>query len=106
MTENTHEDPDTGSVTGAPVTEVEESDPNADSPEGLAGDMGVSSERLGRVRGVEEEVTYGAAPTHPEEQQTGETPPEQSAFDGRPEVNPDSPGAHESDPDSNPRHGV
>ncbi len=106
MSENTHEDPDATSVTGTPATEVEESDPNADSAEGLDGDMGVSSERLGRVRGVEVEVTYGSAPTHPEEQQVGETPPEQSAYDGRPEVNPDSPGAHPSDPASNPRHGV
>jgi hypothetical protein len=88
-----------------PVTEVGESDPNADSPDGLAGDMGVSSERKGPVRGTSEEVTYAAVPTHVEGPE-GEAPPEQSAYDGRPDANPESPGAHESDPDSNPRHGV
>jgi len=102
MSEHPPEDLD-----ATPDTGVEESDPNADSTQGLAGDLGVSSERLGRVRGVDEEVTYAAAPTHPEdEEEVGETPPEQSAYDGRPEVNPDSPGAHPSDPASNPRHGV
>jgi len=106
VSERTHEDPDATPVTGTPFTQAEESDPNADGPEGLAGDMGVSSERPGRVRGVDEEVTYGSAPTHPKEQTAGDEPPEQSAHDGRPEVNPDSPGAHPSDPDSNPRHGI
>ena len=90
-----------------PETGIEESDPNADSPEGLAGDMGVSSERRGPVRGQAEEVTYAAAPTHTEDDPAADgVPPEQSAHDGRPEVNPDSPGAHVSDPASNPRHGV
>jgi hypothetical protein len=92
-----------------PVTGIEESDPNADSAEGLAGDMGVSSERKGPVRGQDEEVTYAAAPTHEDgdaEDSAGDALPEQSAFDGQPESNPPSPGRHESDPDSNPRHGV
>ena len=99
---------DSASAPGAaPVTGTEESDPNADSDVGLSGGMGVSSERLGPARGVEGEVTYGAAPTHPEEDSTaGEAPPEQSAGDDRPEVSPDSPGAHASDPADNPRHGV
>jgi hypothetical protein len=98
MTENPSE---------TPFTEVEESDPNADSAEGLAGDMGVSSERKGPVRGQDEEVTYAAAPTHLDDAPAeGEAPPEQSAYDGQPETNPDSPGAHESDPDSNPGHGI
>ena len=88
-----------------PETGVEESDPNADSPEGLAGDMGVSSERTGTVRGGSEQVTYAAAPTHPEDSQD-ETPPEQSAYDQRPDVQPDPVESHVSDPDSNPRHGV
>ncbi len=73
-----------------PETEISESDPNADSPEGLAGDMGVSSERKGTVRGGAEEVTYAAAPTHTDEEPEGETPPEQSAFDPRPDVHPDN----------------
>ena len=91
----------------APVTGAEESDPNADSAHGLAGDMGVSSERPGHVRGVDEEVTYGASPTHVEADDSGDdVPPEKSAFDGQPESNPSSPGAHESDPDRNPGHGV
>jgi hypothetical protein len=91
-----------------PETEISESDPNADSPEGLAGGMGVSSERPGAVRGSDEEATYGAAPTYTdaEDAPTGDdVPPEQSAFDGRPEVQPDNDvPAHPHDPDKNPRH--
>ena len=87
-----------------PETEISESDPNADSPDGLAGDMGVSSERKGTVRGGSEEVTYAAAPTHTDEPE-GETPPEQSAFDPRPDVHPDNDVApHERNPDGNPGH--
>src|SRR4029077_12249177 len=56
-----------------PETEISESDPNADSAEGLAGGMGVSSERKGHVRGQAEEVTYAAAPTHLDEPPEGET---------------------------------
>ena len=52
--------------------------------------MGVSSERKGTVRGGSEEVTYAAAPTYTEEPPEGETPPEQSAYDGQPEVHPDN----------------
>ncbi|MEO7351251.1 MAG: hypothetical protein ABIR34_00680 [Marmoricola sp.] len=100
MTETPADDPG-----AAPVTGIEESDPNADSAEGLAGDMGVSSERKGPVRGQAGEVTYAAAPTHPDDPE-GDPLPEQSAHDGQPETNPESPGRHESDPDSNPRHGV
>ena len=88
-----------------PETEIGESDPNADSADGLAGGMGVSSERTGTVRGGTEEVTYATAPTFTEEPE-GETPPEKSAFDGEPEVQPDTVARHESDPDRNPRHGV
>jgi hypothetical protein len=90
-----------------PETEIQESDPNADSTEGLAGDLGVSSERRGRVRGLSGEVTYGASPHQPDEDQPeGDVPPEQSAYDGQPEQNPPSPGAHKADPDSNPGHGL
>jgi hypothetical protein len=100
-------DPDT------PETHAEESDPNADSTEGLAGGMGVSSERTGPVRGVPGEATYGAAP-HPEGEEgppsvdpdLEDTPPEKSADDGRPEDNPPSPGKHRFDPKANPGHGV
>jgi hypothetical protein len=88
-----------------PETGIEESDPNADSADGLAGEMGVSSERKGTVRGGSEEVTYTSAPTHTDGPD-GDTPPEQSAYDEKPEINPDPPGKHEFDPESNPRHGV
>jgi hypothetical protein len=91
-----------------PETSIEESDPNADSAEGLAGEMGVSSERRGPVRGVDEEVTYGAAPTHPDEADSadsGDVLPEQSAFDGQPEVHPDNDvPPHPRNPQGNPGH--
>lgn len=90
-----------------PVTGIEESDPNADSSEGLAGELGVSSERRGPVRGQPGEVTYASAATHPEEESgPGEQLPEQSAADPRPDENPDPVPAHESDPDRNPGHGI
>ena len=87
-----------------PETGISESDPNADSADGLAGDLGVSSERKGTVRGGSEEVTYAAAPTYTEEPE-GETPPEQSAFDPRPDVHPDNDvPAHPRNPEGNPGH--
>jgi hypothetical protein len=87
-----------------PETGIEESDPNADSAEGLAGGMGVSSERKGRVRGQEEEVTYAAAPTHSDDDPE-DTPPEQSAYDGEPEVQPDNDvPPHPRNPKGNPGH--
>ena len=88
-----------------PETSVTESDPNADSAHGLAGGMGVSSERKGPVRGQDEEATYAATPTHTEDPED-EAPPEQSAFSTAPEVTPDPVEGHVSDPDRNPRHGV
>ena len=93
---------------GVPETEVGESDPNADSPDGLAGDMGISSERKGTVRGGSEEVTYAAAPTYTDPEDDGaptgeDTPPEQAAGDGRPEVHPDNDvPAHPRNPRGNP----
>jgi hypothetical protein len=102
MSENPGETP----AANTALTEVGESDPNADSREGLAGDMGVSSERKGHVRGHSEEVTYATVPTHDDEPPEGDAPPEQTAYDGQPEVNPESPGPHESDPSSNPGHGI
>ena len=92
-------------MSNTPETGIEESDPNADSPEGLAGDMGVSSERTGPVRGQDEEVTYGTAPTHPDESAPDETPPEQSASDPRPDVHPDNDvPSHPRNPEGNPGH--
>jgi hypothetical protein len=98
-----------------PETHPLESDPNADSPEGLAGGMGVSSERTGPVRGIPGEATYGAAP-YPEGEEgpppvdpdldQDETPPEKSAHDDIPETNPPSPGKHRFDPQKHPGHGI
>ena len=97
-----------------PQTGIEESDPNADSSEGLAGHVGVSSERRGSVRGMDEQVTYGAAPTHPDEDRSADgsgdvsgddVPPEQSAFDDQPEVHPDNDvPPHPRNPEGNPGH--
>lgn len=110
--EHTLAGPDEAAPAGqAPPAQIEESDPSADSRTGLAGEMGVSSERPGPVRGLDEEVTYGAVPTQPEPgdeatAEEDETPPEQSSRPDRPEVNPASLGRHESDPDAHPGHGV
>lgn len=93
-----------------PHTDPTESDPNADSREGLGGGMGVSSERQGAIRGKDTQVTYDSAPTHtdegPELDEDGQPVPEQSSRDGRPEVNPDGVPSHPLDPDRNPGHGV
>jgi hypothetical protein len=92
-----------------PETDVRASDPNGDGPQGLAGGMGVSSERRRSVRGGPDEVTYTASPTHPdagdEDPPEGEGfPPEQSAKDGRPEVQPDDVPSHRRNPEGNPGH--
>ena len=81
-------DPEAEGGGHARETDVQESDPNADSAEGLAGDMGISSERVGPLRGSETEGTYGAMPTHPATPE-GDVPPEQSS-DGN-EILPDPP---------------
>ncbi|NUR05904.1 MAG: hypothetical protein HOQ45_02695 [Nocardioidaceae bacterium] len=44
-----------------PETVNRESQPNAGGPEGLAGDMGVSSERVGRPDGIEGTGTLASA---------------------------------------------
>jgi hypothetical protein len=78
--------PDSGGY--ARETDVQESDPNADSAEGLAGGMGVSSEIVGDLRGSHEPGTYGTEETHvplPD----GELPPEWAP--GGPDVQPDQP---------------
>lgn len=91
-----------------PETHISESDPNADSLEGLAGDMGTSSERTGTVRGGDEQVTYATAPTHTDEligADPEDAPPEQSAQDPRPDVQPDNDvPAHPRNPRGNPGH--
>ena len=62
------------------------------------------------MRGGDEEVTYSAAPTHPDPDDDGaptgeDTPPEQSAHDGEPEVQPDNDvPSHPRNPEGNPGH--
>jgi hypothetical protein len=65
---------------------VTDSDPSGDGPAGLAGGMGVSSERTGRVPGAAGEATHGAVDPYPDVPQDEDPPPEQSA--GGPEVRP------------------
>ena len=79
-----------------PDPKVTDSDPSGDSPGGLAGGMGVSSERTGRVPGAEGEATHGAVDPYPELPTDENPPPEQSA-DGV-EVQPDDVPPHPFDP--------
>ena len=67
--------------------EVLDSEPNVGEEHGLSGGMGVSSERVGKVRGSAEPATSGAEDLSSEE--PADPPPEQSA-DPRtgPEVQP------------------
>lgn len=84
---------------------LSDSDPNAGGPSGLAGEMGVSSERTGRVRGTPGEVTHGTEDTSPRPA-PADPPPEQSPDPARgPEVHPanDLP-PHQSDPRGSPGH--
>ena len=54
-------DPEAEGGSAPRETDVQESDPNADSAHGLSGGMGVSSERVGDLRGTGgEQGTYGA----------------------------------------------
>ncbi|MFL6159853.1 MAG: hypothetical protein ACJ72D_27510 [Marmoricola sp.] len=66
--------------------DVSASDPNGDSEDGLAGSMGVSSERVGKMRGNVEPGTHGveltgssdtgAAPEpNPDDARTPDQPP-------------------------------
>ncbi|MEP6816420.1 MAG: hypothetical protein ABI873_12800 [Marmoricola sp.] len=75
---------------GAPETDVQESDPNADSAVGLGGEMGISSERVGELRGSAAEGTYGAMSTHRAPAEV-DPPPEQSADPATGEPHPDQP---------------
>jgi hypothetical protein len=67
--------------------DVLDSEPNHGDKHGLAGGMGVSSERVGKVRGSSQPATGGAEDLSSEE--PADPPPEQSA-DPRtgPEVQP------------------
>ena len=68
-------------------TDIRDSDPNADAPGGLAGGMGVSSERVGPT-GPGQVATDGVRSTAPEERDPdADVPPEQST--GNPEPQPE-----------------
>ena len=100
-----------------------ESHPNASGPEGLAGDMGLSSERRGPFEGIEgtgsqasaQRATDGESPTTRDEDRPVESsedldkPDETSPATGVDrtvgEVQPDPVAhKHEFDPGKNPRH--
>jgi hypothetical protein len=86
-----------------PDLDVTESDPSGSGPARLAGGMGVSSERTGRVPGAEGEATHGAVDPYPELPTDEDPPPEQSA--GGSEVNPDNDlPPHPFDPDTYQGH--
>jgi hypothetical protein len=87
----------------SPDPKVTESDPSGDGPHGLAGGMGVSSERTGRVPGAQGEATHGAVDPYPELPADQDPPPEQAA--GGSEVHPanDLP-PHPFDPSSAEGH--
>jgi hypothetical protein len=71
-----------------PDPKVTDSDPSGSGPQGLAGGMGVSSERTGRVPGAQGEATHGAVDPYPELPADQDPPPEKSA--GGSEVHPDN----------------
>ena len=68
-------------------TDIRDSDPNADAPGGLAGGMGVSSERVGAT-GPGQEAANGVRDTSPDSAAPdSDEPPEQRP--GLPESNPE-----------------
>lgn len=87
-----------------------ESHPNAAGPEGLAGDMGLSSERAGPFEGIEGTGSQASAASTTD----GETPTTRASGTGddtddadepEGEVRPDPvANKHEFDPAKNPRH--
>lgn len=89
--------------------------PSAESPEHLAGDLGISSERRGPFEGIDGTGTAGTAvghtdgtlETHPEvtsSSQPGETHPQDPAEgpDDEPGQNGDAPRVHPQDPAEGP----
>jgi hypothetical protein len=66
-------------------TDIRDSNPNAAGPEGAAGDMGVSSERVGHT-GPGQHSTDGTKDTSRRRPADEDAPPEQST--GNPEENP------------------
>jgi hypothetical protein len=89
--------------TGLPEPQVTDSDPNGNGTQGLAGGMGVSSERTGHVSGAEGEATHGVVDPYPELPTDEDPPPEQSG--GGSEVHPDNNlPPHPFDPSTAPGH--
>ena len=80
---------DEPSTKPVPVPEITESDPNGSGPHGLAGGMGVSSERTGKLQGAEGEATHGATDPYPD-LPTGQGPPPPEKSAGGSEVRPDN----------------
>ncbi|CAN5239407.1 hypothetical protein BH18ACT9_BH18ACT9_08690 [soil metagenome] len=92
--------------------EAREGNPNAESEHGLAGDLGLSSERQGPFEGIEgtgtlasaQGRTDGASPTHPQSAgEAHEGDPAKSA-DVDEERNPAEVHSHDSDPTDHPGH--
>ena len=93
----------------ADIAGILDSDPSGNAADGLVGDMGVSSERVGPLRGGGPAATHGVvdSSTH---SAPDDAPPEQSADPqvGRPESPTPEDTAdyrmHHADPDSAVRH--
>ena len=104
------ETPEQPTTTDEHETVNRESHPNAAGPDGLAGDMGLSSERAGPFEGIEgtgsqasaASTTDGETPTT-RAAGTGDDPDDTDEPEG--EVRPDPvANKHEFDPAKNPRH--
>jgi hypothetical protein len=88
---------------GSEPAGIRESTPNAGGPEGAAGEMGVSSERVGPT-GPGQHGTDGVRDTSREEPDPdADVPPEQAP--GAPEENPQGLAPKAGYPDLDPRSG-
>lgn len=100
-----HPDPQSGESTGTSGQEpadLLDSDPGGNSPEGLAGDLGISSERVEKVRGQAEPATHGAETTHPGAD--ADLPETHDPAHPDVEPQPDPVAGQPHDPDRNPGH--
>lgn len=95
-----------GEDTNRPDPDVAESlrgsNPNAAGPEGLAGGMGISSERLGDAGPDQDAVTDGVRGTGPKQHPDPDARPEQSA-DGQEPANTARMGRKSDYPSADPR---
>jgi hypothetical protein len=86
-----------------PDPKITDSDPSGSGPHGLAGGMGVSSERTGRLSGAEGEATHGIVDPFPDLPTDEDPPAEKSA--GGSEVHPDNDlPPHRFDPSTHQGH--